>query len=59
MELMNMGDFHTTVAGGNPTYIATFAKDTAFSMSGLWDIVVKISRPNTAPVQGTFQVMLT
>ncbi len=58
MEIMNMGDFHTTVVAGNPTYIATFAQDTAFSMSGLWDIVVKIVRPNVAPVQGTFQVML-
>jgi putative copper export protein len=59
MEIMNMGDFHKIVSGGNPTYVATFAQDTAFSMSGLWDIVVKISRPNVAPVQGTFQVMLS
>ena len=57
MEIMNMGTFHATVSGGNPTYIATFG-NTAFSMSGLWDIVVRISRPNAATVEGTFQVML-
>jgi len=28
-------------------------------MSGLWDIVVRISRPNAAVVEGTFQVVLT
>jgi putative copper export protein len=59
MELMNMGDFHKTVSEGNPTYVATFAPDTAFSMSGLWDVGVMIVRPNAAPVQGTFQVMLS
>jgi hypothetical protein len=30
----------------------------AFSMLGAWDVVLKIVRPNQAPVQVTFQVML-
>jgi len=59
MEIMNMGDFHATASSGKQIYVATFAQETAFSMSGLWDIAVKISRPNAAPVQGTFQVTLT
>jgi putative copper export protein len=58
MEVMDMGTAQATAKGGNPTYTATFAEDVAFSMGGLWDISVRISRPNHAPVQGTFQVML-
>ncbi len=58
MELMNMGTAQTTVKGGNPTYIATFNKDAAFSMFGVWDIAVRIQRPNQAPVQSLFKVTL-
>lgn len=58
MVIMNMGTAHVTLAGGNPTYIATFAKQTAFSMSGLWDITVKIQLPHQAAVQTIFQVTL-
>lgn len=58
MVIMNMGTAHATLTGGNPTYIATFSKDAAFSMSGLWDIVVKIQLPHQPAVQSIFQVNL-
>jgi methionine-rich copper-binding protein CopC/putative copper export protein len=58
MELMNMGTAQASVKGGNPTYIATFSKDAAFSMFGVWDIAVRIQRPNQAPVQAIFKVTL-
>jgi len=58
MELMVMGTAHATVKGGNPTYIATFNKDAAFSMSGAWDITVRIQRPNQIVVQTIFKVTL-
>ncbi len=58
MELMNMGTARATIQGGKATYVATFSKDEAFSMSGPWDIVLKIQRPNQAPMQVTFQVVL-
>ena len=59
MELMDMGTAQATVKGGNPTYIATFNKDAAFSMFGVWDIAVHIQRPSQAPVQAIFKVTLT
>jgi len=59
MELMDMGTAHMTVKGGNPTYIAVFDKDAAFSMFGVWDIGVRIQLPNQAPVQTVFKVTLT
>ena len=59
MEIMDMGTGRATIQGGNPTYIATFDKTTAFSMAGLWDVTVAIQRPGQAPVQDKFQVMLT
>jgi len=58
MELMDMGTAHKVVNGGNPTYIAIFDKDSAFSMVGIWDVTVGIQRPGQAAVQATFQVML-
>ncbi len=58
MEEMDMGTAHVTIKGGNPTYSATFAKDSAFSMSGLWDIGLIIQRPHQAPVQAVFAVTL-
>ncbi len=58
MELMDMGTARATIKGGNPTYIATFGKDETFSMSGTWDILLKIQRPNQAPLQVTFQVIV-
>jgi methionine-rich copper-binding protein CopC/putative copper export protein len=59
MELMDMGTAHANVKGGNPTYIATFNKDAAFSMLGAWDITVRIQRPNQTVVQALFKVTLT
>ena len=58
MELMDMGTAQASVKGGNPTYIALFSKDAAFSMFGVWDIAVRIQRPNQAPVQAIFKVTL-
>jgi hypothetical protein len=58
MVEMDMGTAHVTIKGGNPTYIATFAKAKAFSMSGTWDIGLIIQRPNQAPVQAVFPVTL-
>jgi putative copper export protein/methionine-rich copper-binding protein CopC len=58
MEIMDMGTAHATVKGGSPTYIATFNKDAAFSMPGEWDITLRITRPNEAPMQTVFKVML-
>jgi methionine-rich copper-binding protein CopC/putative copper export protein len=58
MEIMDMGTAHATVKGGNSTYIATFNKDAAFSMLGEWDINLRITRPNQAPVQTVFKVTL-
>lgn len=59
MELMNMGTANATLKGGNPTYIATFAKDTAFSMFGRWDILLTIQLPGQSPRQTTFTVTLS
>ncbi len=58
METMDMGTAGATIKGGNPTFIAPFGKDVAFSMPGLWDVTLKIQRPNQAPIQVIFQVML-
>ena len=58
MELMDMGTARATIQGGKATYVATFGKDEAFSMFGLWDVLLKIQRPNQAPAQVTFQVTL-
>ncbi len=58
MELMDMGTVSKTVAAENSLYAATFDKDAAFSMAGVWDITLSISRPGAAPVQTMFQVSL-
>jgi len=58
MVIMDMGIAHASIAGGNPTYIATFGANQAFSMDGLWDITVKIQLPHQSPVQTIFQVSL-
>ncbi len=56
MVTMNMGTARATINGGNPTYVAVFKKDETFSMPGLWDITLKIQRPNQVPAQVSFQV---
>src|SRR6266704_1963702 len=53
------GDRSCNHQGGNPTYITTFSRVTAFSMPGAWDITLKIQRPNQAPLQATFTVILS
>ena len=59
MQIMNMGVTHKTISGGNPAYVAVFANGEGFSMSGLWDIIVRIQRPNQQPAQVSFQVMVS
>ena len=59
MVTMNMGIASATIKGGNPTYVAVFIKEETFSMPGLWNVALKIQRPNQVPVQVTFQVMIT
>jgi hypothetical protein len=59
MQIMNMGTTHKTVSGGNPAYVAVFANGEGFSMSGLWDIIVRVQLPNQQPVQALFQVMVS
>ncbi|HCP75773.1 MAG TPA: hypothetical protein DIU08_14195, partial [Ktedonobacter sp.] len=50
MVVMDMGTSSTTIKGDNPTYIAVFKRDTAFSMPGDWDIGLTILRPGKAPI---------
>jgi hypothetical protein len=59
MVTMDMGTAIATINGGDPTYTAVFKKYETFSMPGLWDITLKIQRPNQAPAQVSFQVPLT
>ncbi|HEX6483245.1 MAG TPA: CopD family protein, partial [Ktedonobacteraceae bacterium] len=58
MQIMDMGTTHKTISGGNPAYVAVFANREGFSMSGLWNIIVRIQRPNQQPAQVLFQVMV-
>jgi hypothetical protein len=59
MVTMDMGTAGTTINGGDPTYTAVFKKDETFSMPGLWDITLKIQRPNQATAQVSFQVVFS
>lgn len=59
MQIMDMGVTQKTVKGGNPAYVAIFASGEGFSMAGLWDIIVRIQRPNQQPVQVQFQVTVS
>lgn len=56
MVVMDMGTSSTTIKGDNPTYIAVFKRDTAFSMPGDWDIWLTILRPGKAPIDAHFTV---
>lgn len=58
MLAMNMGTTHTTLNGGNPTYITTFDKNAAFSMAGAWQLSLTIQRPGQADIQTAFIVTL-
>jgi putative copper export protein len=59
MVTMDMGTADTTITGGDPTYVAVFKKDETFSMPGLWDITLKIQRPDQAAAQVSFQVVFS
>ena len=56
MVTMDMGTAIATINSGDPTYTAVFKKYETFSMPGLWNITLKIQRPNHAPAQVSFQV---
>lgn len=56
MQAMDMGTVHVTATGGNPTYVATLQKGSAFSMAGLWVINAQINQPGQPPIHGTFKV---
>jgi hypothetical protein len=58
MVIMNMGTTNTSLRAGNPTYVATFDKQTTFSMAGQWEIRLRIQRPGQPPQQATFTVTL-
>jgi putative copper export protein/methionine-rich copper-binding protein CopC len=58
MLVMDMGTSKATINGGNPTYIATFPKNAAFSMSGVWQITLTITRPGHGPVQTVFPITI-
>lgn len=59
MQIMDMGTARKTISGGNPAYVAVFANGEGFSMSGLWNIIVRIQRPNQRPAQVLFQAMVS
>ena len=59
MQIMDMGITQKTIKGGNPAYVAVFSSAEGFSMAGVWDITVRIQRPNQQPVQVQFQVMVS
>ncbi len=59
MVTMNMGTTSATIISGDPTYVAVFKNGETFSMPGLWDIALKIQRPNQVPTYISFQVALT
>jgi copper transport protein len=59
MVTMNMGVASATIKGRHTSYIAVFSKNETFSMPGLWDVALKILRPNQKPVQVSFQITLT
>lgn len=59
MESMDMGKASRTITGGSPDYVATFDGTSAFSMVGVWNIALSISRPGHAPVQVLFQITPT
>jgi putative copper export protein len=58
MVIMDMGTTSTNLRAGNPTYVATFDKQTTFSMAGQWEIRLRIQRPDQPPQQATFTVTL-
>jgi len=59
MESMEMGKASRIIKGGNPTYVTTFDGKSAFSMFGVWNIALSISRSGRAPVQVLFQITPT
>lgn len=58
MEIMNMGVTGATIKSGNPTYITVLNRDASFTMAGLWDIDLQITRPGHDVVKVKFSVMV-
>ena len=58
MVIMDMGTTTTNLRAGNPTYVATFDRQTTFSMAGQWEIRLRIQRPAQPPQQVTFTVTM-
>lgn len=59
MYQMDMGTARATVVGGTPIYSATFAQDTTFSMTGIWEITLTIQLPQQAQETVLFQVWMS
>ncbi len=52
------GTFLFPVPYANPVYTVTFARQTAMTMTGIWDITLSVQRPGQTPLAGTFQIQL-
>ncbi len=59
MYQMDMGTVRATMMGGTPIYSATFAQDTTFSMTGIWEITLTIQLPQQAQDTVLFQVWMS
>jgi putative copper export protein len=59
MVVMDMGTVRATLVRGTPVYSTTFAKDTTFSMTGIWEIILTIQMPNQAQETVSFQIWFT
>lgn len=58
MQAMDMGTTRVTMSGGKPVYRAMFPADSAFSMFGLWNIMLLIRQPGHTSVQIVFTILL-
>ncbi|HEX4206560.1 MAG TPA: copper resistance protein CopC [Ktedonobacteraceae bacterium] len=59
MQAMNMGTSNVTLSQGNPTYTATFDKNKAFNMAGLWVINTTIQQPGQPPQHTLFKITIS
>jgi len=59
METMDMGTTQATVPATGPVYTVTFAKQTALTMTGLWNITLSVQLPGQTALTGTFQLQLS
>lgn len=59
MQIMDMGTASATLNGGSASYTTTFKPDQAFSMAGVWVILVEVDQPNQQAAHLTFHVMVS